>query len=164
MSLAKKASELPAYEKGCDYFSTCPAYGSIYNYASDAQLLEDSIVQFAASVGITVRVTSRLRSCCEQSRLFDAGQTTARPTTSQHEFGFAFDLVPVSGYHQYNATFADVVAWLIALARFYGYDGLVEASHAHLQVFTNAKWKDAIAARDVVLSIPIPGKRPKKGT
>jgi len=161
VSLAKRARDLPAYEPGCRYGSVC-GFNNVYNYSSDAQLLEDAIVGFARSVDIAVTVTSRLRSCCEQARLFDQGATTARPTTSQHEFGFAFDVVPTSGYSRYDATRADAIAWLIALAKFYGGDGLVEASHAHVQVFRNDRWTEMIAGRDVVFSIPIPGGSGKK--
>lgn len=163
MSLAKRATDLPAYEPGCDYFA-CPWWGSIYDYAPATQLLEDAVVGFARSAGISVQVTSRLRSCCEQSRLFAAGQSTARPTTSQHEFGFALDLVPVAGFAKYQATKADAIVWLIALAKFFGGDGLIEASHAHVQVYDNERWKKIIAGRDVGMAIPIPGKKPKQGT
>lgn len=161
MSLAKKASDLPAYERGCDYFSTCSWAGNVFNYAKELQQLEDAIVNFAASVGIRAQVTSRLRTCCEQATLYATGKTTARPTTSQHEFGFAFDLVPVSGYSRYSASRADATAWLIALAKFYGADGLVESDHAHVQWYTSDQWARFIKGRDIASSIPIPGKRPK---
>jgi D-alanyl-D-alanine carboxypeptidase len=145
--------------------STCPVFDVPYNYDRGIEAIENQVVAFARSAGIEVRVTSRLRSCCEQLALYEQGQTTARPTTSQHEFGYAFDLVPVGGYQRYDATFTDAVTWLIALAKFYGAGGgLVEASHAHIEWYSADAWRRSIQARDVVFSIPIPGKRPKSGT
>jgi LAS superfamily LD-carboxypeptidase LdcB len=104
-----------------------------------ARRWENSIVNFAASAGIVVKVTSRYRTDAEQAALYAAKKTTVPPGLSQHNHGFAFDLVPTSGYQQYDATFNDALQWLAALATYYGAYPVVEEANRHVHVNSLSK-------------------------
>lgn len=139
--------------------SPCYGVANVFKYSSWAKDIETKILAFTNSVGIQCTVTSRVRTCQEQCRLFVAGKTTAQPNTSQHEWGYAFDVVPVSGFSQYGATKRDAIVWLVALSEYYGGYGLAESDHAHLTVWSNASWRAWLIASGLLTSIPIPGKR-----
>jgi len=157
MGLNKRPAVNPGHCDDCFFQSSA----GIYDYLPKLEAVEDQITAFTKSVGITATVTSRLRTCCEQSALYRSGQSKAAPTSSQHEFGFAFDCVPTSGLSRYGASKAEAIAWLVALAKFFGADGIAETTHAHIQWYTSDQWGRFIRARDIASSIPIPSKRPK---
>jgi|SRR5882672_2809225 len=157
VGLNKRPATNPGYCAEC-LFDFAP---SVYDYFPKLEAVEDQITAFTKTVGITTTITSRLRTCCEQAALYNAGKSKAAPTASQHEFGLAFDCVPTAGLSRYGASKAEGIGWLVALAKFFGADGIAEASHAHIQWYTSEQWARFIRARDIASSIPIPGKRPK---
>lgn len=138
------------------------ATGPIWGQTDWATALEEKVCGFARSVGIQVTVTSRLRTCEEQCTLYNAGRTTAAPNTSQHEWGCAFDVVPISGFTAYGATKKMAIEWLVALSKYYGGYGLAESDHAHCEVFSNATWRAWLIAQGLYPLIPIPGSKPKR--
>lgn len=69
---------------------------------SDVARKARALVLEAAKQGIALTITNTLRSTQEQSRLYEQGRTTegpivthAKPGTSKHEFGHAFDVAVV---------------------------------------------------------------------
>lgn len=165
MSVAKSALELAELEaigrlpapRGICLMQPHP----VWDYNRDLEQVENNIVRYCRSVGVPVLVTSRLRTCQEQSNLYASGQSTAAPTTSQHEFGLAFDLVPADASYKQFGTFAQCLQWLAYLARYVGVDALVESNHTHVQWYGASAWRAMIAARDIGTSIPLPSKKPK---
>jgi hypothetical protein len=137
----------------------CWGVWDVYKYSDAARTLERNVIDWASRAGVRCTVTSRLRTCDQQARLYRAGKTTAAPGTSQHEFGYAFDAVPTGGFERYGATKAQAIAWLVAVSRAFGGDGLAEGSHAHLTVFSNAAWRNFLQAREAGVWLPIPGRR-----
>jgi peptidoglycan L-alanyl-D-glutamate endopeptidase CwlK len=71
------------------------------------------LVQMAAAEGVEILVTSTLRTFEEQAELFAKGRTKpgaivtdAKPGSSWHNFGLAFDVVPlVNGKAIWNSPF-----------------------------------------------------------
>jgi peptidoglycan L-alanyl-D-glutamate endopeptidase CwlK len=71
------------------------------------------LVQMAAAEGVEILVTSTLRTFEEQAELFAKGRTkpgaivtNAKPGSSWHNFGLAFDVVPlVNGKAIWNSPF-----------------------------------------------------------
>jgi hypothetical protein len=131
-------------------------------YRYSLQSIERSVTDFLTSIGIATRVTSRLRSCNDQAILYRTQSGAARPTTSQHEFGWAFDIVPTGGYSRYRATFAQTLEYVVRVAEALGAFGIAEPSHTHVQKYSSATWANFIATRDIGLSLPIPTPRPRK--
>lgn len=135
---------------------------SYYKQSPAAVDLEKRFLAYLGSLGLSVRVTSRVRTCDQQYDLYMAGRTTAAPTTSQHEFGFAFDLVPTTGWSRYGASFAEAVRWLVNVSIASGYSGLAEADHAHIEIWPSATWRKFLAARDWGVLIPLPSLPSKR--
>lgn len=166
MSLATRCADTPRDTPDC-----ATAWGialppvCVYPYASGIASIERAMLDWGRSVGVQLTVTSRLRTACEQLHLYQQGATSERPTTSQHEFGRAFDIVPVSGYARYGVSRAGAFAWCRDLALAVGAgSAVVEGSHIHVAWFTAGSWRAFIVARDVLINVPypnLPSKTPK---
>lgn len=146
-------------------FIGCPecAYvaQNVFRYGDSTRKLEQDLSAYLSSIRIPALITSRLRSCNDQARLYRTGQSRAAPTTSTHEFGYAFDMV-VSAATHFHATRAQTIAYVVEIARAWGADGIAEATHAHIQVYSVSAWHAFIRARDIAGIIPIPGPRPRQ--
>jgi hypothetical protein len=132
----------------------------VFKYASGIAAIERQLTEFLTSIGISHSVTSRVRTCNQQYGLYATGQSQAAPTTSQHEFGFAFDIVPRGGYARYRANFPETVSYIVRAAEALGGFGIAERTHAHIQAYSSSAWHNFILARTIGNSIPIPSKRP----
>ena len=141
-------------------YGPCSFVLDVYAYSPSLRQIERDVTVFARSADIGVRVTSRLRTCRQQEDLYRQGKTRIPPTYSQHEFGWAFDVVPTSGYQAYGATFREAVEWLAALGLYFGAGtGLAESDHAHVAYWAPENWRRLTYARDVGAWMPVPGRR-----
>lgn len=121
-----------------------------FNYTSVIESVEDRTVAFCRAAGVRVTITSRLRTCEEQAELFRSRRTKLPPTTSQHEFGMAFDAVPSrDDLRRLGATFSDGLEWVAAVARAFGAHAIAEGDHSHVQQHAQSAWNRIINARDV---------------
>lgn len=130
----------------CSFDFTARRFPKLPPWHDGIRGVERDVVAFAQSVGIPCRITSRCRSWAEQNALYCQRRGTrfpaARPGTSQHEWGMAFDIVPDrNALRRYNASFADGLVWLVAVARYYGADAIPEGDHTHVQWFTSEDWQ-----------------------
>lgn len=142
--------------------SPCAGVLNVYGYSPSLQSIERDVTVFARSASVGVRVTSRVRTCEKQEELYRAGKTQIPPTYSQHEFGWAFDIVPTTGYRAYGVSFQETVRWLAALGLYFGAGtGLAEGDHAHIAYWAADSWRQIMYARDVGAWVPVPGRRPR---
>jgi len=138
--------------------------GSISALQPDLQPFARQLVAAAAEAGLQPRVTSTLRSHAQQRQLYQrylAGQQeypVARPGTSAHEFGWAFDMVVTP-----MESLPDVGAYWEALGGVWGGNPRKAGSRYDPVHFEYPGWEQFVAPEEEEDSLGIfPFTRPSR--